>query len=122
MGTGMMAALIVVGLLAGILSGFVGIGGGVVIVPALVGLLRMSQHQAQGNSLAMLLLPVGILAVWNYQKQGFVDYKIVLLMAIGFIVGGFIGSKISLSLSAQTVKRVFGCVMLLVAIKMIFSK
>src|SRR6516164_4868310 len=91
--------LIVVGLLAGVLSGLVGLGGGVIIVPALVFLLGFSQHQAQGTSLGILLLPAGIFAVMNYYKKGFIDVKVVLLMFVGFVVGGYLGSKISLSVN-----------------------
>src|SRR3978361_340448 len=90
--------LAIIGLAAGILSGLIGIGGGIIIVPALVLILGFSQQEAQGTSLGLLLLPVGILAVMNYYKQGFIDVKVVGIMCVTFIFGGWLGSKLSLSL------------------------
>jgi len=112
--------VILIGIAAGMLSGLVGIGGGLVIVPALVYFLGMSQHSAQGTSLGLILLPVGILAVLAYHKQGHVDPKIVGLLAIGFVAGSFFGSKISLSLPQETVKKIFAVLMIIIAVKMIF--
>ena len=112
--------LLIIGLAAGFMGGLVGIGGGVIIVPALVMLLGMSQHEAQGTSLMMILFPVGILGVLNYYKQGYVDFKYAGLLAVGFFVGSYIGSKFSLSLPQLTVKRIFAVVMMLWAIKIIF--
>lgn len=112
--------VILIGIAAGMLSGMVGIGGGLIIVPALIYFLGMSQHTAQGTSLGLILLPVGILAVMAYYKQGHVDVKIVGLLAIGFLVGSYFGSKISLSLPQETVKKFFAFVMILIAVKMIF--
>ena len=113
-------ALIVVGLLAGILSGLVGLGGGVIIVPALVFLLGFSQHQATGTSLGILLLPAGIFAVMNYYKKGFIDIKVVLLIFVGFLLGGWVGSKISLSVNETTLKKIFAIALLLIAGKVLF--
>jgi uncharacterized protein len=112
--------IILIGLVAGMLSGLVGIGGGIIIVPALVIFLGFSQHQAMGTSLGILLLPAGILAAVNYYKQGYIDIKVVLLLFVGFLVGGYLGSKFSLSLSESVVKRIFAVVMILVASKMLF--
>ncbi|MEI9934903.1 MAG: sulfite exporter TauE/SafE family protein [Ferruginibacter sp.] len=112
--------LLLVGLLAGMLSGLVGVGGGLIIVPALIYFIGFSQHQAQGTSLGLLLLPAGILAVWQYYKQGDVDLKVVAILAVGFIIGGYYGSKLALSLPQNTVKKLFAIFMLLVAIKMLF--
>jgi uncharacterized protein len=114
--------LIIVGLMAGILSGFVGIGGGLIMVPALIWLLGYSQHQAQGTSLGVLILPVVFLAVRNYYKAGMIDIKVVAIIAAAFVVGGYFGSKWALALPAETVKRIFGVVMLVAAIKLIFGK
>jgi uncharacterized membrane protein YfcA len=111
--------LILVGLAAGALSGMVGIGGGIIIVPALVYILGFSQLQAQGTSLGLLLLPVGILAVMNYYKQGYIDIKVVGIMCVSFILGGWLGSKFSLSIPQETVKKIFAVVLLLVAGKML---
>ena len=120
MGIQMILIIILIGIAAGMLSGLVGIGGGLIIVPALVYFLGMSQHSAQGTSLGLILLPVGIFAVMTYYKQGNVDIKIVGLLAIGFIAGSYFGSKISLSIPEETVKKIFAVLMILVAVKMIF--
>ena len=112
--------LVVIGIAAGLLSGLVGIGGGLIIVPALIFFLGFSQKTAQGTSLGILLLPIGILAVINYYKADHVDIKTVWLVAVGFIAGGFFGSKIALSLPQETVKKIFAIVLLLVAFKMLF--
>ena len=114
--------LLCIGLLAGILSGMIGIGGGVVIVPALVYFMSMNQQEAQGTSLAVLLLPVGILAVYYYYKAGFVNVNAAWVIAISFVLGGLIGSKIALAIDQNILKKVFGGFMLLIAIKMIFWK
>ncbi|MFT6844208.1 MAG: putative membrane protein YfcA [Flavobacteriales bacterium] len=111
-----------IGITAGVLSGFIGIGGGVVIVPALIYFLSMSQHEAQGTSIALMLPPIGILAAMNYYKAGTLNIKYALVVAATFIIGGYIGSKISLQLPAEVVKRVFGFIMLVVALKMLISK
>ncbi|MES2396459.1 MAG: sulfite exporter TauE/SafE family protein [Bacteroidota bacterium] len=114
--------LLCIGLLAGTLSGMVGIGGGIIIVPALVFFMGMSQHEAQGTSLAVLLLPVGILAVYYYYNAGYVDIKPSLIIALSFVVGGFVGSKIAISIDQNILKKVFGIFMLLLSLKMIFWK
>jgi len=112
--------LVIVGLLAGMLSGLVGLGGGVIIVPALVYLIGFNQHQAQGTSLGILLLPAGIFAVMNYYKKGYIDVKVVLLLFVGFLVGGYLGSRISLSLSEVVLKKVFAVALILIAAKVLF--
>jgi hypothetical protein len=113
-------ALLAIGLVAGVLSSMVGIGGGVIIVPALVFLFAMTQKMAQGTSLAMLLPPIGILAVINYQKAGQVDMKIAIILCIAFIIGSFFGSKIALRLEEATLKRIFGIFLMILAIKYLF--
>ncbi len=113
--------LILIGMAAGFLGGMVGIGGGVLIVPALVLILGLSQHKAQGISLAMILFPVGIFGVINYYKKGYVDFKYAGLLAVGFLIGSYVGSKFSLSLPQETVKKVFAVVMILLALKLLFS-
>ena len=114
--------LLCIGLFAGILSGMVGIGGGIIIVPALVYFTGMSQHEAQGTSLTVLLLPVGILAVYHYYHAGYVDVKSALVIALTFVVGGFVGSKIAISIDQNMLKKVFGIFLLLISLKMIFGK
>jgi uncharacterized membrane protein YfcA len=120
MSTQIVLVLLLVGLAAGVLGGLVGIGGGIVIVPALVYFMGYSQKMAQGTSLGILLLPVGILAVWNFYKQGYVDPKAVWLVSAGFVIGGYFGSKIALALPQDTVKKVFACMLIVVAFKMLF--
>ena len=112
--------LILVGVAAGILGGLVGIGGGIIIVPSLIYFLSFSQKSAQGTSLGLLLLPVGIFGVLEYYKQGHVDLKIVLILAAGFLAGSYFGSKIALSLPQETVKKIFAILMIILAIKMLF--
>jgi uncharacterized membrane protein YfcA len=112
--------VIIIGLVAGMLGGMVGIGGGLVIVPALMYFLAFSQHQAQGTSLGLLVLPVAILAVLNYYKNGYVDFRVVGLLAIGFVVGSYFGSKMALSVPQLTLKRIFAIFMIVIALKMLF--
>lgn len=110
--------LVIVGLAAGVLSGMVGVGGGIIIVPALVIFLGFSQHEAQGTSLGLLLLPVGILAVINYYNKGYIDIRVVAIMSVAFILGGWFGSKLSLSLPQDTVKKIFAVVLFYTAFRM----
>lgn len=110
--------LVIIGLTAGILSGLVGVGGGIIVVPALVFFLGFTQPQAQGTSLGLLLLPVGILAVLNYYKQGHIDIRVIGIMAIAFVVGGWLGSKWALSLPEDVVKKIFAVILFYSAIKM----
>ena len=114
--------LIVVGILSGMLAGIFGVGGAIIVIPALVFILGFSQHDAQGTSLAFMLPPVGILATWNYWKAGHVNWKIALILSLTFVVGSYLGSHFSINLSDKLLRRLFGVLMILVAIKMIFSK
>ena len=100
------------------MSGLVGVGGGIIVVPALVFFLGFTQPQAQGTSLGLLLLPVGILAVLNYYKQGHIDIRVIGIMAIAFVVGGWLGSKWALSLPEDVVKKIFAIILFYSAIKM----
>ncbi len=112
--------VIIIGLAAGFLSGMVGVGGGLIIVPALVYFMHFSQHTAQGTSLGLILLPVGILSVIQYYKQGHIDFLVVAILAIGFLAGSYYGSKLALSLPQDTVKKIFALLMIVIAIKMFF--
>ena len=114
--------LLAVGLMAGFLSGMVGIGGGIIIVPVLVYFLGFTQHQAQGTTLFMFLLPIGILGVMNYHKQGYVDYKTALIICTTFVFGSYFGSKLAISLDQKTVKQIFGAIIILLGAKMLFWK
>jgi uncharacterized membrane protein YfcA len=112
--------LIIIGIAAGMLSGLVGIGGGIIIVPALVYILGFSQKNAQGTSLGLLLLPVFIVSLLYYYKAGYVNVKAIPFLAVGFLVGGYFGSKLALALPDLTVKKIFAILMIIVAIKMLF--
>lgn len=110
--------LVIIGLAAGVLSGLVGVGGGIIIVPALVFFLGFTQHEAQGTSLGLLLLPVGILAVMNYYNKGYIDVRVVLVMCVAFVFGGWLGSKLALSLSQEVIKKIFAVVLFYTAFRM----
>lgn len=112
--------LLLIGLASGLLSSMVGIGGGTIIVPALVFLLAMSQKTAQGTSLAMLLPPIGVFAVMNYYKAGYVDFKIAGILCISFILGSYFGSKLALNLDESVLKRIFGVFLMIMAVKYLF--
>jgi uncharacterized protein len=109
--------LLMIGFFAGMLSGFVGVGGGLIIVPALVYFLGLTQLQAQGTSLAVLLLPVGILAVMNYYRQGQINIYYALIIGAAFIFGSYFGSKYALRLPDYKVKFIFGLFMIYAAIR-----
>jgi uncharacterized protein len=113
--------LVLIGLFAGTLSGFIGVGGGIIIVPALVYFLGLTQHQATGTSLFILTLPVVILGTMNYAKTGNLNWKYGLVIASTFVIGGYIGSKLSLKISPAIVKIIFGFIMAYVAFTMIRS-
>lgn len=114
--------LIILGLAAGYLSGLVGIGGGIIMVPVLVLMFGFTQHKAQGTTLALLLIPVGIFGVMNYYRAGNVDFKTALLLGAGFVLGSYLGSKTAISLSQDTIRKVFAVLMFVVAVKMFFQK
>ncbi len=114
--------LLFIGLTAGILSGMIGLGGGVVMIPMMVMFLAMDQKMAQGTSIAIMLPPIGILAVYNYYKQGYVNIKYAAVIAAAFIIGGFFGSKLAIALPSEMVKKIFAVLLAAIAIKMFFSK
>lgn len=113
---------ILLGLVIGVLSGIVGLGGGIMIVPALVYLFHMSQHKAQGTSLAALLAPVGALAFWAYYKAGNVDIKAALLIGLGFLVGGYFGGLWAQQLSELVLRRVFGTLLVIIGIRLLLAR
>lgn len=114
--------LLILGLLTGVLSGVIGIGGGIVMIPALVLLFNMSQQQAQGTTLAMMVPPIGILAALTYYKAGYVDLKIAGILCIGFLFGGLLGAKLALYIPSFYLKKIFAVILILIAIKMLISK
>jgi uncharacterized membrane protein YfcA len=115
----MIIGLLLIGLAAGILGGMVGVGGGLIVVPALVFFFGYSQHEAQGTSLGLLVLPVALLGMMNYYKSGYVDFKVVGLLAISFFAGSYFGSKWSLLLPQETIKKYFAILLFYTAFKMI---
>jgi uncharacterized membrane protein YfcA len=117
-----MLLYLLLGVLAGTLSGLIGIGGGIIIVPALVFLFGFSQHQAQGTTLALLIPPIGILAAWTYYQQGYVDVKTAAMICLGFFFGSFFGAKIGAGLPDIMLERIFGITLFLISLKMIFAK
>ena len=114
--------MLLLGVVVGVISGIVGIGGGIVIVPALVLITGMTQHRAQGTSLAVLLAPAGILAVYEYWKAGDVDIRIALLLAAGFVIGGYFGGRFAQYIPDLMLKRIFAVVLIVVGAKMLFLK
>jgi hypothetical protein len=114
--------LIVIGLLAGFTGSAFGLGGGIIIVPALVFFMGFSQHQAQGTSLGVLVFPVALLGAYNYYKAGYINTKFVVVLALAFVVGSYLGSLMSISIPEKLLKKLFGFFILLVSLKMIFDK
>lgn len=124
MGISTILILISIGICAGMMSGFIGVGGGIVIVPALVFFLGLSQHEAQGLSITTMLPPIGILAFYSYWQHGAVTKTSIgygAIIAIAFVIGGFIGSKVALKMSPNLIKLIFGVFMLFISFKMIVS-
>jgi len=113
--------LLLIGVSAGLLSGFIGIGGGLLIVPALMYFTGLSQMAAQGTSLALMLPPIGALAVMNYWKAGEVDIRAAAVMVVAFMIGGHFGSRFALAMDPLKVRLAFGTVMLFVAVRMIIQ-
>ena len=122
MSTTMILILIGIGILTGVMAGMLGIGGAIIMIPALVFILGISQQTAQGTSLAVMLPPIGILAAYNYYKAGQVNIKFAIILAIFFLVGSYFGSKLALTMPQNVLKKIFGVLLLLVAIRMLFSK
>lgn len=118
----LIGSLFLLGILAGLWSGLVGIGGGVIIVPALIFLFGFTQQQAQGTTLALLVPPIGILAALTYYRQGYVDVRAATLICFGFLIGGLIGAKYALELPTKILMRLFGVALLLIAAKMLTAK
>jgi uncharacterized membrane protein YfcA len=117
-----MILYLLLGLLAGTFSGLVGIGGAIIIIPALVVFFGLSQHIAQGTTLALMVPPIGLLAAWTYYKAGFVDLKIAGLICLGFFVGGLVGARFATGISDQVLRRLFGVLLLLTSLKMILMR
>jgi uncharacterized protein len=122
MPTSMLLLLVAIGILTGAMAGMLGIGGAIIMIPALVYFMGFSQQMAQGTSLAVMLPPIGILAAYNYYKAGHVDVKFAIILAVTFLIGSYFGSKLALTLPQAVLKKIFGVLLLLVAAKMLLSK
>jgi uncharacterized protein len=122
MSASMILILIVIGIITGVMAGMLGIGGAIIMIPALVYLLGTSQQTAQGTSLAVMLPPVGILAAFNYYKAGQANLKYAIILAVFFLVGSYFGSKLALNMPQALLKKIFGILLLLVAARMLLSK
>jgi len=113
---------LLLGLVAGIFSGLIGIGGAIIIIPALVLFFGLSQHTAQGTTLALMVPPIGLLAAWMYYKEGFVDLKMAGLICLGFVVGGLVGARFATGIPDDILRRIFGVILLVASLRMIFLK
>ena len=122
MSTSLLLILIGIGIVTGATAGMLGIGGAIVMIPALVFFLGFSQQMAQGTSLAVMLPPIGIIAAYNYYKAGQVNVKYAIILAVAFMVGSYFTSKIAVNIPANTLKKIFSVFLILIAIKMFFSK
>lgn len=114
--------LLIIGLASGLVSGVLGIGGGIIIIPMLVGFLGYTQKEAQGTSLGLLLLPIGILAVMNYHKAGYVNLKAVGIMIITFVIGSYLSSLYAITLPEGVLKKIFAVFLMIYAFKLLFGK
>lgn len=117
----LIVSLVIIGLLGGILSGFMGVGGGVVMIPLMILLLGFNQHEAQGTSLAVLAIPVTFMAAYTYYNEGHVNWKFALVIALAFVIGGFIGSKFAVTINQGVLKKIFAVILLIAALKLFFS-
>jgi uncharacterized protein len=114
--------LLITGLLAGLIAGAMGVGGAIIIIPFLVYFLGMTQHEAQGTSLMVLVFPVGIFAVMEYAKSGYVNYKFAVILILAFLVGSFLGSKFAVNVPAKTLQKFFAILLLVIGAKMLLGK
>ena len=122
MSTSVLLILVVIGIITGFMAGMLGIGGAIIMIPALVFLLGLTQQTAQGTSLAVMLPPIGVIAAYNYYKAGQVNIKFALILAVAFIIGSYFGSKLAINIPQTVLKKIFGVLLLLVAARMLFSK
>jgi uncharacterized protein len=116
------AILIIIGLVAGFLGGMLGLGGAIILIPAMVLFLAMDQRMAQGTTMAIMLPPIGLFAAYNYYKAGFVNIRYALVIAVVFMIGGYLGSKLALNLPVSVLKKIFAVMLTLIAAKMVFTK
>lgn len=112
--------LLLLGILAGYLSGLVGIGGGIILVPALIFIFGLSQHEAQGTTLALMIPPIGILAVMEYYKKQYVNLNFAIIIILGFVIGSYFGGKLAVGIPDYILKRIFAVLLIVIAVKMLF--
>jgi uncharacterized membrane protein YfcA len=117
-----MIGLVILGVIAGGLSGLIGIGGGIIIIPALIFIFGMSQKMAQGTTLALLIPPIGLLAALTYYKQGYVDIRVAAIIIVGFVIGSLFGARFAVKLPADALSKIFAVTLIIVGIKMLFTK
>ena len=113
---------VLIGATAGVLSGLLGIGGGIILVPALVLVIGLTQHQAQGTTLVLLTAPFGLLAALTYYQSGYADLKIAAFLGIGFFFGAFLGAKVATNIPTDVLEKLFGVALVLLGLKMLLSK
>jgi len=114
--------LILIGLVAGVFSGLIGIGGAIIIIPSLIFFLGMHQYEAQGTSLAVMLPPIGLLAAYNYYKAGALNWKYALVISAAFLIGGYFGSKLALHIPQILLRKVLAIILAAIAFKLFFTK
>lgn len=122
MGMSTILLLIVIGLVAGTLGGMIGLGGGIILIPALILIMKLDQQTAQGTSIAIMLPPIGLFAVYNYYKAGYVNMNYAMVIAAAFMIGGYFGSSLALKLSPDVMRKVFSVLLIVIAIKMFFTE
>ena len=113
---------LLIGLVSGAFSGLLGIGGGIIIIPALIYIFKMSQQNAQGTTLALMVLPIGLLAAITYYKAGHVNLTVALLVALGFFFGGLIGANIALSIPNEVLRKIFAVALIITAVHLLLTK
>jgi len=113
---------ILIGLAGGILSGFLGVGGGIIMIPLMIYILGLSQHEAQGTTLTIMVPPIGLLAAWTYYKEGLVNLNIAIFACIGFFIGGYFGAKLATFFPEDLMRKIFGSALLILSLHMIFFR
>ncbi len=114
--------LVLIGLVAGVFSGLIGIGGAIIIIPALIFILNLDQHTAQGTSLAIMLPPIGLLAAFNYYKAGALNLNYAFIIAGAFFIGGYLGSKFAIIIPVDVLRKIFALVLIAIAIRLLLIK
>jgi uncharacterized membrane protein YfcA len=114
--------LVLIGLVAGVFSGMIGIGGAIIIIPALIFILNLDQHTAQGTSLAIMLPPIGLLAAYNYYRAGALNLNYAMVIAAAFFIGGYLGSRYALHIPVDILRKLFAVVLIIIAVRLLWVK